>query len=162
MLESTGEPTRSVVARDRRTCGTLPIWQNHVPVTVPCDRSLCCLLCFGPESAVPSTLCTRTRVDTRTCHRPVFSSSSATLQVRPSRPVSLEHDAQPRYCPPTSSPDSWQAVQADALEADSLTTGPRARTTEMLHSTSPLCHPFIESSFRPPGHCSTQENRILL
>ncbi len=54
-VESTREVTRSVVATDR-TCGTLPIWQNHVRVTPRCERPLCCLLCFRLQSAVQFTL----------------------------------------------------------------------------------------------------------
>ncbi len=49
LLESTSESIRSVVARDKRTCGTLLIWQNHVLVTVP----------VRAPSVLPSLLPTR-------------------------------------------------------------------------------------------------------
>ncbi len=97
-----------------RTCGTLPIWQNHVRATVLCESPLCCLLCFRPESAVLSTLwltsslsrtnlCPRTRVDTRTCHRTVFSSSSANFHASPGRPGERRPTASSS---PASSPHS--------------------------------------------------------
>ncbi len=140
---------------------------------VPCERPLCCLLCFRPESAVlctlwltsslsRTTLRPGTRIDTRTCHRPVFSSSTATLQASRSRPVSLEHDAKPRRCPRQALRTRGKPSMLTSQEADSLTTGPRTRTTEVLQSTSPPCHPFIGLVFRPLGRCTAHEQKLTL
>ncbi len=143
---------------------------NTVYLAEPCTshrpvrRPLCRLLCFRPESAVLSTLwltsslsrttsCPRTRVDTRMCHRPP--------SLRHLQPFWLARVIQPalnttpnRVLVPTKL-YRLVASRSSSTEAENLITGPRTRTTEVLQSTSPLCHPFIGSFSRPLGRCTT-------
>ncbi len=68
-----------------------------------------------------------------------LSSSSEIFQASPRCPASLEHNAQPRRCPREALPTRGKPAKLMSPEADSLTSGPRTRTTEVLQSTPALC-----------------------
>ncbi len=149
------------------------MWNNaylEEPRTSFCPV-LCCLLCFRPESVLLSTLwlttsliratlCIRTRVDAQTCQRPVFSSSSTTFQATPSRRASPERDSQPRLCPRKALLTVAEPSKLTSPEADSLTSGQMTSTTELLQSTSPLCH--LQGRFLDPLGLAQQSCREVI